>query len=397
MSYFRFTSYLCLFICLTRAPFIWAWGERGHDSIARVAVRSLKAQKEATKLHFFLLQKEHLLGHLANVPDIVWRNLDQETERLNAPTHYLDIEYLGSPANIDLFPKSTDEQLRLIQKLCQQPTSLSKCPYADHAKQPGPPSAAETSIFQQQLKATDAGTAPYRIEQLFRMLVSSFQEAHKAQLKTPFDRKSFMMALNQALEYGGLMGHFVGDLTNPLHTTYDFDGYETQQGGIHHYFETLIVNELDLGVEMETLKALTISGLYTKPFEKLIKRTLPHIGLPSSSFTKNWISDPLLVALALTIESHSHLDEIKKLDRSHALLTKSSQKGGLKIPASRKPPAQAAPSLRAFVIERLAMGSAVLSHLWLEAYKQGGQPDLSQYQSFHYPVAPAFIPVESKI
>jgi len=45
------------------------------------------------------------------------------------------------------------------------------------------------------------------------------------------EKEKFIEAVNQALLYGGIMSHFVGDLAEPHHTSANYDGWLTGQGG----------------------------------------------------------------------------------------------------------------------------------------------------------------------
>jgi hypothetical protein len=88
---------LLAFIFIT--PFVafdeysYAWGEKGHDLVTRVAAKLMAEDKEHGALvGEAFIKKEHMLAHLSNVPDIVWRSAGKEIETLNAPTHYVDVD-----------------------------------------------------------------------------------------------------------------------------------------------------------------------------------------------------------------------------------------------------------------------------------------------------------------
>ena len=66
------------------------------------------------------------------------------------------------------------------------------------------------------------GTGPWRIMQLYRMAVDAFKSG---------DNKA-------ALEYAGAMSHYIGDLSQPLHVSENYDGQKTGNTGIHSWFET---------------------------------------------------------------------------------------------------------------------------------------------------------------
>ncbi len=65
-------------------------------------------------------------------------------------------------------------------------------------------------------------------------MIGSFK---KAKSEEP-GSKEFKTDIQDALVYGGLMAHFVGDASQPYHNTIDHDGYAAGEGGIHSYFET---------------------------------------------------------------------------------------------------------------------------------------------------------------
>ncbi len=46
-----------------------------------------------------------------------------------------------------------------------------------------------------------------------------------------------------ALQMGGVLGHYIGDLSQPMHNTSDYDGQSIDDPGIHAYFETTLVNK----------------------------------------------------------------------------------------------------------------------------------------------------------
>src|SRR6201999_1361861 len=57
----------------------------------------------------------------------------------------------------------------------------------------------------------------------------------------------------QWLQLAGFMGHYIGDLSMPLHVTENHNGALTHQEGIHSFYEDKLVNELfiDGGNELE--------------------------------------------------------------------------------------------------------------------------------------------------
>jgi hypothetical protein len=66
------------------------------------------------------------------------------------------------------------------------------------------------------------GTLPWAIDETYRNMVAAFQAQN----------------WTQVVALAADIGHYVGDLHNPLHDTTNYDGDETGQSGIHSRFES---------------------------------------------------------------------------------------------------------------------------------------------------------------
>jgi len=213
----------------------------------------------------------------------------------------------------------------------------------------------------------EVGSAPWRVLQLYSSMVEALKSAGEAE-----DKNAFEDSVNKALTMGGIMSHFVGDLANPHHTTANYDGQLTGQHGLHSYFESDVVAEL--------------------PFElsaRMAKRAKKKwLDAYSKSEQKGILADPQKLVWALVGNSHGRLPELLKLDVKHSLIERNTQEKGR---AKRKPAGETAKRYQTFAIERLAIGSAALSQLWLLAWQEAGSPNLSKYRSYYYPVKPDFI------
>jgi hypothetical protein len=344
MHWTHLLACLALTALAVASPRASAWGERGHDLIARVATRVAIARAGGDpSVRALLGPKEHMLGHLSNIPDILWRNLGKDVEKLGAPTHYVDIEYLTMKPSLADFPLTIAAAETRMRDLCAGKAAAYVCP----------------TEGQEKPQASHAGTAPWRVRQFF--------ERMRAGLSSK--------AIDAALVDAGLMAHYVGDLGNPHHTSRDFNGFERGQGGIHSYVESDIVSSYGFDLDPEVLAY----ALEKRPFDTIAK------GLADSK-------DPLAVAIALTLDSHSRLEVLNELDRQHAVTKASSTEKGMKLKAERKEAATVNGHFRPLVVERLATAADTLAHLWLTAWKQAGSPDLREYQSYAYVVAPEFVP-----
>lgn len=341
-----------------------AWGERGHDLVARVAARLIiESAPKGDDFAAVLQTKEHMLGHLANVPDIVWRNLGPEIEAKNGPTHYVDLEYLDPTPAFATLPRTVAEEEAKMTALCAQPPKNYVCPGT-------PP------------KAAMAGVAPFRIQQLFDKMVEALTRAHAAGTAPAGseNKKALVAAVDEALIYGGTLAHFVGDLGNPWHGTRDYNGWDTAQGGVHKFFEEDVVNALPLSLDEDVIA----EALRSKPRERVLKQ-VPEKSRAAAA------KDPLSLAWALTLDSATRLADVRALDKKVAVVKPSSQDKGLKVPAERKEPREVRGEFRAVITERLATSADVLAMIWSAAYEAAGKPSLAGYQSWYYPLKPDFI------
>jgi len=95
------------------------------------------------------------------------------------------------------------------------------------------------------------------------------------------------------------------------------------------------------------------------------------------------LADPQKLVWTLVGNSHSRVSTLLELDEKYSLLEQSSDE---------KPVTpQVAKRYQSFAAERLSIGAAAMSQLWLLAWQQAGSPDLSKFHSYHYPVKPDFV------
>jgi hypothetical protein len=336
-----------------------AWGERGHNAIARVAAMELDAcglglsekyrEKDAEPPgpEGYFRGKALELGHLANIPDISWRKLGPEVQALNAPTHFLNAD------------NWTDDMLSL------------PLDYADEKK------SAEGKLGRFDHKPIDAfesGTLIWRAQQFYDLMAASYK---KASGEAP-GSKEFVADVQQALVYGGLMAHFIGDASQPFHNTFDHDGYGTGEGGIHSYFETAVLNEespkLELDVFAEAPKMCRKYNLWDKM--DAAKKS----GKPGA-----------FMARALAADAYAKLKDLRADDDSLIVVKSTTAADGKPIPAKRVSPLKAEPKLEPLIEEQLSLSAATLAMLWRSAWEEGGKPDLSKAGYGDYALEPPFV------
>ncbi|MBX2848401.1 MAG: hypothetical protein KTR16_08775 [Acidiferrobacterales bacterium] len=329
--------------CSSIAEKTLAWGERGHDLITRVAVQHMRvnAEDNANLMRPFLL-RDHMLGHLSNTPDIVWRAdyMSEEARRANSPTHYINLEkVLSDVTRWDDFPREFDE----YRALCKS----------------------------KGLETTDVGTAPWRVLQFYKLIVSELSNLEHKPKELKIDQ------INKALTYAGLMSHFVADLANPHHTSANYDGQLTGNRGLHAYFESVMVAELPLDLSEKVLKKAGSKRLWLRDYSKGERDEI--------------LSDPQKLVWALVADSHRKVDQLTELDNKYSIISKSPINSESRESAQRKPAKEVVRHYERFVVERLAVGVDALAKLWQMAWEDAGKPDMSEFQSYYYPVQPSFI------
>jgi len=166
----------------------WAWDARTHRLIARLAVDALPQNplKRIFEMHDAELQED------AVAPDEILR---PRYGRVEAIRHYIDLEYYGSNPIAQLKP--------------------------DRA-------AMEREFGARTLEVS--GTLPWTIDEMARQVEQAWSKGDCA----------------QAIELSGYLAHYIGDASQPLHTTRYYDGFP-QDRGMHARLEGAVdrsVNEV---------------------------------------------------------------------------------------------------------------------------------------------------------
>jgi len=179
----------------------FAWGAKGHSTVNATAADLMTSPAA----NFFRANKA-ALERLANVPDVKWkRSGTLDAER---PMHFFQWDRYGAADLAGRF----DEYLlpQIIRRLGR-----------DYVK--------------------ENGTAIWRITSLQAKLTAALRDRN----------------WERAVQLAGVLGHYVGDLAQPMHLTSDYDGQSIGRRGVHRYFETTLVDE----VSQQTLdRAVLESG-----------------------------------------------------------------------------------------------------------------------------------------
>ena len=176
-----------------------AWGPLGHRIVAETAALLVDDDLPAT-WGPLLARHRFELGVYAFLPDASFRYNDGASGKVEAPTHYLNLD---APAD-GTAPVGTVDR-RVVQFL---------------------------DLARAQLKDVRAPKGGY--------VRGATAEG---------EVRNVYLGLYQL----GVMAHYSGDAAMPYHATSDFNGHARGEGGIHFYFESDCVNALEPGLASDVL------------------------------------------------------------------------------------------------------------------------------------------------
>lgn len=211
---FKIKQSLCFIFLLAMGTQAFGWGAKGHQIIAYVGAEL------ATDGQAFWQANLEPMRTLSTVPDRVWKG--SATKSQEAPNHFFQIDDYYSASNFDHITDFPSSYVEAIQKY------------------------TENRVIQD-------GTAPWRIRQLYRLALQSLRAG---------DMKA-------GLQYAGTLSHYVGDISQPLHVSENYDGQMSGNKGIHAYFETTIVdNEMQIRDDVKKrAQKLLKAALFRRQFE----------------------------------------------------------------------------------------------------------------------------------
>ena len=305
---------LTFFICSLAVRFSFGWGSRGHEIINRVAFATLPGNLPA-----FLRTRQALdeMVYLGPEPDR-WRSpAEPELSAAQAPEHFLDLE-LADLAAPEGLPAGRFEFIRDL----------------DRARSQYPRLAAK-------LTPQNVGLLPWRANEMFETLKADMRE-----YRTRLADHQPTHGVQQAILYdAGVLGHYVADGSQPLHTTIDYNGWvETQnpegftrEHHIHSQFETQFV---ETNIRAEDVRPLVPAS--------------PHM-----------LDSPFQDFIAYLRTSNRQVKEVYRLEKD----------GGLDGSGMAQS--------RSFVAERLAAGATMLRDMIYTAWIQSADPLPERNYDFH--------------
>lgn len=205
-----------LLLPLITTPVSFAWGNDGHKMINRLAAQNLPADLPA-----FMRTPEAInqIEYLGPEPDR-WRSrAEPELNAEQAPDHFIDLDLANL---IGTLPRNRYEYIADL--------------YAAGLTHPK---------LATELQPDRVGFQPYITEEVWERLKSAMREYRELSAKHQ-DTKPVEAAV---LFYAGWLGHYVGDGSQPLHVTLNYNGWTgpnsngyTTEPGIHGRFESAFVS-----------------------------------------------------------------------------------------------------------------------------------------------------------
>lgn len=357
----------------------FSWGGRAHAALCEAAVFLV----ESPNLKEYLLNKPHMMGHLCNIPDIYWRSLPSNLTMHGNPTHYVEPEMIGlQPKEVPtdfslLMSKYTGQENKVQQIKNQNVSGTVSSVTASAGSSPSANASSDTTKISS--LPLEMGTNWWRADQFFRIALAAGKD-----LKNQTPPANSKEEQNDTHEYNksfynmivamGLMGHYVGDNSQPFHVSSDYDGYAAGHGGIHAYYEDASVAYFgpDLAARIvKAAKSMRINKGNAKFLQgKNTVEKMRALGEISASEAKAILKvDPVLKPSSLKFENG-----ISK-----------------KIKAERRPATVGYQKFEKLMVNQLGRGAKLLAHLWDQAFIEAGSPEVKAYKSYRYPLMPDFV------
>jgi hypothetical protein len=249
---------LFVFVCLAGGVGR-AWDYEGHRAVNQLALATLPPDFPA---FVRVPETAERIAFLSGEPDR-WRNVqDLPLRHCNGPDHYIDLEQLNDyglkPEALPIFRYDFVAQLSVIRQAhpekFQEPDPMAN---QDHTRQL-------------------IGFLPWAIAENYSKLKSCFSYLKAYQSNgTPAEVAN---AQADVVYVMGVMGHFVGDASQPLHTTIHHHGWVgdnpnhyTTDRGFHAWIDGGFFNQIGganfkaMQAKLRPAQAVSIQGRTAKP------------------------------------------------------------------------------------------------------------------------------------
>ena len=276
-----------IFLLLPLLVLLWtspsfAWHENTHHLINEAALQALPSDFPS-----FLKEEQSWIVYQAPEPDR-WKSKEAETlKKDSSPEHFLYLESI--PLSASQFPQDRFSYMRALPKK-------------------DPPE--------------EVGLLPFAIMDTYQKLFLSFKAWHKNH--TGDKRKAIEGNITY---YAGLLGHYVGDGSMPLHLTIHHDGWK--------------------GKNPNGYPTSNMHG----SMERYAQETVRLKDLRSELKPPTLLQDPFKSVIEYLFASHAQVETLYALDKAGAFQEKPMYPQG-----------------KAFMLQAVARGSQMLLDLWYTAY-----------------------------
>ena len=314
----------------------FAWDYTGHRTVNQLALAALPADFPAFVREPAAAER---IAFLAGDPDR-WRNVDPWLKQVGASwtDHFLDIEELPA-AGLD--PKTVSSyRYEFVVAYA-----------AGRAAHPGNFPAVDPAKDKDHTRAWP-GFAPWAIAEWTQKLRSAFAylKAYEEMGGTP---EELANAREDIIYTMGILGHYVGDSAQPLHTTTQFNGWTgpnpngyTTWNGFHSWIDGGLIFKAH--ITADSLKS----------------RMTPAEALPATTPADG--RDPIFVAaMDYILASHEQVEPLYQLEKAGKLGNGHPGTDGEFV----KNDQPVSPEGKAFVEGRLITGGQMLAKLWVTAWK----------------------------
>jgi len=278
-----------------------AWGNEGHTAINRVA-----AEKIPLTMPRFLRRAVVEIAYLGPEPDR-WRSPSEfALKNAQEPDHFIDLERVSW---LDPLPQGRYEFYRkLYEKRAATPSTDRPDDYLPE----------------------HVGLQPYITMEVYGRLKAAFREYRQRQAA----HQPTLAVERAIIFYAGWLGHYVGDGSQPLHTTIQYNGWVganpngyTTEHKIHAQFET----------------AYVAANITAKDFARLVQ-------------APERLDDPFAHYVAYLRQSNALVENVYALEKAAGFTGKGS------------------PAAFDFTTHRLAAASQMLLDLWYTAWLESAVP-----------------------
>ena len=336
-----------------------AWGQYGHEQINDAAVSLFGT---STRLGQCFNSNRYIMKRYSITPDVEWKadfplsRLSQadlakraDNDKYEHSLHFLDADAWVPHAKkgeiASHFPMGEYSQVfpDLKQKVSQ---NLNYIMEIDPSKRPESPNGLSVN------EVVEFGSAPWRILQIYRLAVQALRENNT----------------ELALFHLATLGHYVGDITQPFHTSVNYDGqyYLDKNNKVHSL----------RGIHSATdTRVLPRHGKDTHFVYADFDKTKTPVEEKALALLKKKpaLTERLILSEAISLVDDAFLEIPYLLEKySESNIGGLSDEGKFSIQVREKINAQ------------LAASVAFLVRIWEAAYEEAGRPSMNDCRGFRF-------------